>query len=176
MTEIEKKYLIREDGQDFSAPALLKMYESVEALQKDILSKGVIINQGYMSEGKALELIERLDLDVKFEPKEARLREKGDITFFTLNGDGDVAREEFETEIDPETFAKYWPDTKGRRIEKVRMKMPYRGFVAELDVYTDRDLVVAEIEVPTEKDAEKLEPLGKDVTEDKKYKNKNLAK
>ena len=54
--------------------------------------------------------------------------------------------------------------------------MPFEGHTAEIDVYTNRDLIVAEVEVPTLKDAEKLSPLGKDVTTDKKYKNRSLAK
>jgi len=37
-------------------------------------------------------------------------------------------------------------------------------------------LILAEIEVPSLEDAKRLKPIGKDVTDDEQYKNKNLAK
>ena len=49
-------------------------------------------------------------------------------------------------------------------------------YTVEFDVYTDRDLIVAEIEVPSLDMLASLPVLGKDVTEDKRYKNKNLAR
>jgi len=79
-------------------------------------------------------------------------------------------------EIDKELFLEYWEHTEGKRVEKIRYEMQYLGNTVEIDYFTDRDLILAEIEVASEEDANSLEPLGKDVTLDKKYKNANLAR
>ena len=57
----------------------------------------------------------------------------------------------------------------------MRIKHPTQGLEAEIDFYLDRDLVTAEVECPSIEIAEGLCPIGKDITEDKTYKNKNLA-
>ena len=59
----------------------------------------------------------------------------------------------------------------------MRLGVPYEHYIAEIDVYTDRqDLVIAEVEVPTKEIAYGLPALGKDITHDENYKNKNLAR
>ena len=44
------------------------------------------------------------------------------------------------------------------------------------DMYKDRDLIVAEVEFKSIKEAEGYQALGKDVTSESQFKNKNLAK
>lgn len=173
---IERKYLIREEGLDYAKDALFQLYESVDSLIDDVYEHGKRIRQGYLPENIGMELATRLQMSVDFDPKEARLRDKDGKFYFTLKGEGGLSRSELETKITSKLFDKYWLGTEGRRIEKVRLKVPYRGHVVEIDVYTDRDLIVAEVDVPTLADAERLVPLGKDVTKDSKYKNKNLAR
>ena len=67
----------------------------------------------------------------------------------------------------------------GRRIEKFRLVKSYEPIPelnVEFDVFIDgRDLVLGEIEVPSLETLKLLKPLGEDVSEEPKYKNKNLA-
>jgi len=179
--EIEKKYLISENGVDFVTEALLQLYPLVQALKDDVLRKGKQIKQGYLPLATGTELSDKLDMDVDFEPSEARLRNtrlphKAGKFLFTLKGTGGLSRNELEVEIEKAVFRNYWPGTAGHRVEKKRLKIPFEGHTAEIDVYKERDLIIAEVEVTTIQDAEKLSALGKDVTLDKSYKNINLAK
>jgi CYTH domain-containing protein len=174
--EIEKKYLIREDGTDHTTGALLSMYASVDELKHSVMTEGKTIRQGYIPLESGQELCKELGIFLDFLPTEARLRDKGGKKYFTLKGKGGLERNEAESDISDRLFNAYWPKTEGNRVEKVRLKRPCQGHSVEIDVYTDRDLVVAEIEVPSLEEASRLEALGKDVTEDKSYKNKNLAR
>ncbi|MBI4151484.1 hypothetical protein HY496_00810 [Candidatus Woesearchaeota archaeon] len=176
VNEIEKKYLLSEKGIDFSTDALSPIYASIDQLTEDVLKRGKSIRQGYLPLTAGLELGAILKLDIPFEPCEARLRDKAKTFYFTIKGDGGLARSELEAEIDQTIFEAWWPQTEGKRVEKVRLSKPYQRYCLEIDVYTDRDLIVAEVEVPTREEAEKLVPLGKDITEERRYKNKTLAK
>ncbi len=174
--EIEKKFLLREDGIDYASTEIQTIYSSFEELMKDVLENGKAIKQGYLILTDGQELSDKLDMDFDFKPTEARLRNKAGKLYFTLKGKGGLSRNEVETEVGENLFMMFWPLTENRRVEKVRLDIPYQSHTLEIDVYTDRDLVVAEIEVPTVEEANSLKTLGLDVTEDSKYKNKNLAK
>jgi len=176
MEEIEKKYLIMEGENVYDSETLSGLYSTIEKLKEDVIKNGKTIKQGYLPLDQGLMLSKTLGMDIDFEPTEARLRNKNGKLFFTLKGKGGLSRNEAEVNLAQELFDDYWTKTKGRRVEKVRLDKKLQGYTAEIDVYTDRDLIVAEIEVPTVAEAERLKPLGKDVTEDKSYKNKNLAK
>ena len=117
----------------------------------------------------------RIGLEVDFEVEEARLRERNGAYYFTLKSGGGLSRSECEREIPSALVDEFWPQTAGRVVEKLRLAESCQGRTAEVDLYTDRDLIVIEIEVETEADAAKLTALGKDVSADAKYKNKNLA-
>lgn len=175
MTEIEKKYLIREERKDFTTKALQQYYETIDDLIHEVTTNGKKIRQGYMNLEQGKELTDYLNLKPDFKPEEARLRDKAGEYYFTMKGSGGLERNELEVKVDKDIFQKYWSNTQGKRIEKIRQKIPYQGFELEIDVYTDRELIVAEIEVPTISDANSLIPVGKDITQDKNYKNKNLA-
>ena len=166
--EIENKYLLREEGVNYC--------DQLVDLVEDVVDNGVAIRQGYLPLDSGAELCDSLRLDVDFEFSEARLRDKGGTLFFTLKGNGDLSRSEIEVEVDRDLFEKYWVFTEGSRVEKVRLEVPFDRYTMEVDVYTDRDLIVAEVEVPTLEEAANLSVIGKDVTLDKKYKNKNLAR
>lgn len=174
--EIEKKYLIREDGIEFATDALSQIYGSVGLLEKDVMKNGLRIRQGYLPYNTGMELAASLRLEITFDVDEIRLRKKSDKYYLTLKSQGGLSRSELETEISSLLFDKFWSKTSGRALQKVRLRKPCQGHSVEIDVYTDRDLIVAEVEVPTSKDAEELVPLGKDVSNDDKYKNKNLAR
>lgn len=176
MVEIEKKYLLMEDGIDHSTPNLKKISPSIDDLVSEVMKKGELIDQGYLPIAVGMKLSEAIGINVQFSPKEARLRHVRGKTLFTIKGKGGLVREEIERAVPIEVFTSYWKHTHGSRVDKVRLKVPYSGHTAEIDVYTNRPLVVAEIEVPSIEIAHSLPPLGKDVTEDPRYKNRNLAR
>jgi CYTH domain-containing protein len=146
--EIERKFLVEQ------LPHGLDAYPSRE------------IEQGYLA----------ISDDV-----EVRLRRYGDQTFLTVKSSGTESRVEEEIEIDERRFDALWPLTDDRRIEKRRYAIPSGdGLTVELDVYRGRlsGLVTAEVEFTSLANASAYVPpawFGRDVTEDPRYKNKQLA-
>lgn len=59
-----------------------------------------------------------------------------------------VVRQEFEDTISVEFFEGLWPLTVGRRIAKRRWFVPDGGLTWEVDEFLDRELVLAEVELP----------------------------
>ena len=111
-----------------------------------------------------------------------RVRRRGGRTWLTVKSGAGRVRVEEEIEIEPERFARLWPLTEGRRVEKTRYEIPAGGdLVIELDVYRgDLDgLVTAEVEFASEEAADAYEApdwLGPDITDDGRYKNQRLAR
>jgi len=175
MMEIERKYLIKDGKKLIQTPSFLKLFPTIEDLVREVAQNGQIIRQGYLTLQTAELLIQKLELKYAFTPKEARLREKNKLFYFTLKGEGSLEREELEVTLSKELFESYWPETENRRIEKIRLTKPYEGYLAEFDVYINRLLIVVEIELPTLEEASCLAPLGEDISTDIRYKNKNLA-
>lgn len=145
--EIERKFLVER------LPDRLDAHPSRE------------IDQGYLAITDAVEV---------------RLRRYGDQTFLTVKSAGDESRVEEELEIERRRFDVLWPLTGGRRLEKRRYLIPAGERTIELDVYRGRlaGLAVAEVEFPTAGDAAAFVPpgwLGREVTDDPRYKNKRLA-
>jgi len=112
---------------------------------------------------------------------EVRVRRYGEQSFLTIKSSGSESRVEEEIEIDGRRFGALWPLTEGRRIEKRRYRIPAGDrLTIELDVYHGRlsGLKTAEIEFESLSDASAFVPpgwLGRDVTDDPRYKNKRLA-
>ena len=112
---------------------------------------------------------------------EVRVRRKGDRLLLTAKrGAAGLSRQEAEIELDRERFDRLWPLTEGRRLRKRRHVLPYEGLRVEIDVYEGdlEGLVVAEIEFPSEEEANEFEPpnwLGEEVTGDHRYLNETLA-
>jgi CYTH domain-containing protein len=112
---------------------------------------------------------------------EVRLRRRGERTLLTIKKGAGRVRLEEEMEIDPEAFARLWPLTEGRRIEKRRALVTLEGGVtAEVDVYEGAlaGLTVVEVEFPEDSDPDAFEPpawFGAEVTDDPRYKNRSLA-
>lgn len=114
---------------------------------------------------------------------EVRVRQKSDKFFVTRKGGEGFVRQEVEKEISAEAFEILWPATVGKRIEKTRYSLTGSdGFVWEIDEYGGHlaGLFTAEVELPSEA-AEAVMPTAivevfvAEVTEDNRYKNKNLA-
>jgi CYTH domain-containing protein len=147
--EIERKFLIK------SLPEDLEKYAKKE------------IVQGYVA--------------ITPEGTEVRLRQKGKKYFQTVKVGAGKTRGEYEIEITKEQFEALWDSTEGKRVDKVRYDIPISdGLKIELDVYRGdlNGLYSAEVEFPDEAASNKFTPpdwFGKEVTEDKWYKNQNLA-
>jgi CHAD domain-containing protein/CYTH domain-containing protein len=89
-------------------------------------------------------------------------------------------RFEGEEETTRSVFDALWPLTDGRRVAKRRRKVQEGSLVWEIDEFVDRDLVIAEVELPARATdvplPDWLRPLVvRDVTDDPAYRNENLA-
>lgn len=117
---------------------------------------------------------------VTTEGLEVRIRRKGDKYYLTVKSGEGARRDEAEFEIDKSKFDILWPFTSGKRIEKTRYEIPYKNHIIELDVYSGSlsGLMVAEVEFKSEEDSKRFKAPGwlrREITEDERYKNKNLA-
>lgn len=148
MIEIEKKYLVR------SIPDLS-------------VAQFVQIEQSYLCIS---------------DEREVRLRKQCDKYFITVKSGGMLERGEWESEISKESYESLFPSSIGSVIkDRYRINLPGGG-IAELDVYRgnleDPDYLTVEVEFSCKEEAivfEKPNWFGKDITDDARYKNKNLA-
>lgn len=146
--EIERKFLLSRQPEDLLAGA-----------------DGTAIRQGYLA---------------ALDDRDIRVRDKAGSYFMTVKIGSGLVRGETEIGISQDQFDALWPLTAGARVEKKRFKLAVNGYIMELDVFGgDLDgFVMAEVEFPSVSDAEAWQVpdfVKKDVTEDKRYKNVNLA-
>jgi adenylate cyclase len=112
---------------------------------------------------------------------EVRVRRRGGAAMLTVKSGSGRSRLEEEIAIDAERFARLWPLTEGRRLQKTRHLIPTdTGLTIELDVYSGvlTGLMVAEVEFDSEEEADAFEPpgwFGAEVTDDARFKNQKLA-
>ncbi len=112
---------------------------------------------------------------------EVRLRQKDEQYFITVKSGSGMVRGERETSIEQKQFETLWPDTQGKRIEKHRWTGQLNTLETfELDVFMGEleSLVLVEVEFSSTKQADNFQPVdwfGREVTADKRYKNKALA-
>lgn len=93
-------------------------------------------------------------------------------------GRSTLTRDEFEYEIPVSDAEELLENAIGIVIEKTRYRVPYEGFVWEVDVFAGahRGLVIAEVEMQAETDNPPLPAwLGREVTGDFRYSNQALA-
>ena len=132
-------------------------------------STPVRIEQGYLPGDR---LVERLRLE-ELNGKRAYLR--------TVKVGAGLVRTELEEETSAEMFKTLWPLTRGRRLTKKRHRVPQGDFTWEIDEFTDRDLVLAEIELPRA-DTQVVIPdwlapwVDREVTGEVAFLNSTLAK
>ena len=130
---------------------------------------GVEIDQGWLP-GSVLQ--ERL----------RRVRSSdGERLWRTVKHGQGLTRLEVQEAASPELFQALWPLTEGRRLTKRRYTVPDEDLEWEIDEFTDRDLVLAEVELPapdTPVDPpEWLVPyVEREVTGEPDYLNVNLAR
>jgi CHAD domain-containing protein/CYTH domain-containing protein len=150
--EIERKFLLR------GMPALPD-----GAVRTEIV-------QGYLPGERLQERIRRV-----------RRRGEPPKYFRTVKLGSGISRTEIEEEADEATFRRLWSLTKGRRIRKLRFKVPDGGLTWEIDRFAGRRLVLAEIELPSEDFDVQIpawlqEHVERDVTGEDEYVNINLAR
>jgi adenylate cyclase len=125
--------------------------------------------------------IEQGYLAIAGDGTEVRVRRRAGAATLTVKSGASRTRVEEELEIEPARFERLWPLTEGRRIEKTRYEIDGgSGLTIELDVYAGalEGLVVAEVEFDSEEAADAFaapEWLGREVTDDARYKNQRLA-
>ena len=130
----------------------------------------IVVEQGYIPGRK---LKERLRKSVFAD---------GSVRYYrTVKLGSGLVRTEIEEETDERVFAHLWVLTEGRRIRKTRYVVPHADFTWEIDVFTDRELALAEVELPDEHAVAPIPPwlapfLVKEVTGDKTYTNASLAR
>ncbi|MCA9537833.1 MAG: CHAD domain-containing protein [Myxococcales bacterium] len=117
--EIERKFLLQ--GVPPDMPAV----------------EGHRIDQGYLPGAHLVERVRRI------------VTEHGERFVRTVKLGAGVERIEVEEETDAEVFAALWALTEGRRVEKTRYAVPEGELVWEIDVFADRELVLAEVELPS---------------------------
>lgn len=131
--------------------------------------RSVLIDQGYVPGERIRERVRRIRDD------------SGERYVRTLKLGRGMSRQEFEEETTAEVFAALWSVTRGKRLQKRRYFVPEGSLTWEIDAFTERDLVLAELEIPTLDHSivipEWLAPwVVREVTEERAFGNANLAR
>jgi CHAD domain-containing protein/CYTH domain-containing protein len=149
--EIERKYLLRRMPRELPRARVQE------------------IEQGYLPGERLIERVRRVRTG-------RRVRH-----FRTVKGGTGLARLEIEEECSAALFARLWPLTKGRRVTKRRHLVRHEELEWAIDEFTDRKLVLAEVELPS-RDAEVVLPpwlapvVRREVTGEAAYVNAVLAR
>lgn len=110
-----------------------------------------------------------------------RIRKQDQEYYLTYKGKGKLSREEYNLPLTEEAYNELEPKISGNLIVKRRYVIPIENNLkVELDFFEGihKGLVLAEVEFPTEEDANSFVPLnwfGEDVTFSTKYHNSNLS-
>jgi CYTH domain-containing protein len=148
--EVERKFLLT------GLPPLERVQGAVE------------IEQGYLPGERLIERVRCIRSD-----------EGVELVRTVKEGSG-LMRLEIEEAVTPDEFAQFWPLTEGRRLRKRRYRIADGNLTWEIDEFLDRDLVLAEVELPGPmidvQIPEWLRPhVDREVTEDSAYTNLRLA-
>lgn len=117
---------------------------------------------------------------------ETRIRSFDNERFeLTVKSAGTMQRTEQTIKLPKDMFEVLWAQTSGMRVEKTRYKIPYGKHTIELDIYEGHltGLVTAEVEFTGRQEDAEVKAMsfvpptwfGRDVTQDRRYKNQNLA-
>jgi CHAD domain-containing protein/CYTH domain-containing protein len=157
------------------APAIPK---SLEIERKFLLSR----LPPRAAEAKPVEILQGYLPGEQIQERLRRVTNGSDALFYrTIKTGRGLVREETEETTSAKVFDAMWPLTEGKRVTKRRHKIAEGGLVWEIDAFTDRDLVIAEVELPTPNAAAELPDwlapyVVREVTEESEYVNINLAK
>ena len=127
------------------------------------------IEQGYLPGERVIERLRRIHA------------EGGVELVRTVKEGSGLVRLEVEEAVTPEVFDAVWPLTEGRRLRKRRYRVLAGDLTWEIDQFLDRDLVLAEVELPTAEAGVAipswLDPwIEREVTEDPGYGNFELSR
>jgi CHAD domain-containing protein/CYTH domain-containing protein len=131
----------------------------------------VEIEQGYLPGEKLVERLRRI-----------RFADGAEKWFRTVKAGNGLERIELEEEADTDLSRAMWQLTQGRRLHKRRYSIRQSDdLVWEIDEFLDRELVLAEIELPTAGAVFELPPwlqdvLDREVTDEPDYSNARLAR
>jgi CHAD domain-containing protein/CYTH domain-containing protein len=132
-------------------------------------STSLTIEQGYLPGDRLVERLRSVQVGQR-------------RTFYrTVKIGSGLVRTELEDETTDAIFRRMWPLTKGKRLTKRRHRIPNGDITWEIDEFTDRNLVLAEVELPAADAAvdipDWLQPyVDREVTGDVEYLNWTLAK
>ena len=160
--EIERKFLIQEKSKEYFSPF------EISKLKKEMI-KGELITQTYLKKKKLPEL------KLSFKPNEIRLRKINNKFYLTIKSKGSLERHEIEKEISKEVYDNLYKFKK-KELKKIRLKKKYKGYTIEFDFYEFKNLITAEIEFKTIEEAKHFKTEMKEITGNKKYSNRKLAK
>jgi adenylate cyclase len=148
-------------------------------MAKEIERKFLVSSDGWRPDADAGSVFQQAYI-VTMDDRSVRVRIADGITAqMTVKvGRSAVMRDEFEYEI-PLADAQGMIDLAvGIVIEKTRYRVPFRGFVWEVDVYAGalEGLVIAEVEMASEDDSPDLPDwIGREVTGERRFSNQYLA-
>ena len=117
---------------------------------------------------------------ISFSPT-IRVRQSDEAYYLTVKGKGHLAREEFELPLTKEDYERLLQKTEGTPVVKKRYYVPLEeGLTAEVDLYEGAlaGLITTEVEFLSLEAAEAFVPpewFGKDVSEERAYKNTSLS-
>jgi CHAD domain-containing protein/CYTH domain-containing protein len=163
---------------DATADAIAGIVDQGQEIERKFLLTGlpplegaggpVEIEQGYLPGERLVERLRRIQSDAGVE-----------LVRTVKEGTG-LMRLEVEEAVTPDVFARFWPLTEGRRLRKRRYRMAEGELTWEIDEFLDRDLVLAEVELPGPGTGVPipgwLQPyMDREVTEDWAYTNFRLA-
>ena len=170
--EAEKKFLLKEGNQIFATFDVSYFPDSVGDWK---LIETTDIQQGYLDcDFARVWARDYCRVDVLFSIKDARVRKQGRKLTLAFKSDGGLKRHKVEIPIDESVFDLLWKLSEGRRVIKTRYIYFDGKYEIKINAYKNLPLIVAEVEFLNDKEAESFVPIGKDVTEDPKYKNRNL--
>ena len=110
-----------------------------------------------------------------------RVRRKDEHYILTVKGSGKMSREEFELPLDRESYERLLAKTEGNRIRKRRVLIPLPPCTIEMDIFQEPfdDMIMAEVEFPTEEEALAFAPpawFGEEVTADSRFHNSHMSR
>ena len=131
----------------------------------------IVIEQGYLPGERLIERLRRI-----------RFADGAEKWYRTVKAGKGLERIELEEEADADLSRAMWQLTEGRRVHKRRYSIrESEDLVWEIDEFLDRDLVLAEIELPRSEMKVELPPwlkdvLDREVTDEPEYSNARLAR
>jgi CYTH domain-containing protein len=148
-------------------------------MAKEIERKFLVRSDGWRS-GAETKSVLRQGYIASMEDRSVRVRiiDRKTARLTTKIGRSTMTRDEFEYEIPVADAEEMLGAAIGVVIEKTRYRVPYEGYIWEVDVFAGqhRGLVIAEVEMGAETENPALPTwLGREVTGDFRYSNQALA-